>query len=291
MKLNWTAVSGPIKTYQLARLPVPNQPLYQAHIPTETSIAESVSVAKTIGSIVVDLQQIPNQPIKFNNDPSKKSRVEDQQIAWTWKTFLDNKNKIINNPFVLLQMPMTKACVKAMDAAQEFIADISVSVPQKFVVTGVSKSLNGWTFAFKDYYQENITRYTHSSQLEDMAQIIDPYSYIDRYRNTKLLQIQGTSDEFFLPDNENLFWNNLTLATGGTNLLNYVPNQGHGAGSSTTMITFFQMIADNQELPKFHWQKSLNATHGTIVATVECPKGLKPSSATGYQATTANTNR
>jgi hypothetical protein len=53
-----------------------------------------------------------------------------------------------------------------------------------------------------------------------MGQIIDPYSikiwivfsmfididcllgYLDRYRNMKILQLQTSGDEFFLPDNE-----------------------------------------------------------------------------------------
>lgn len=53
-----------------------------------------------------------------------------------------------------------------------------------------------------------------------MGQIVDPYSkssskrihqftvilffsgYFDRYKNMKLLQIQSSGDEFFLPDNE-----------------------------------------------------------------------------------------
>lgn len=52
-----------------------------------------------------------------------------------------------------------------------------------------------------------------------MGQLVDPYSniessgcrktfvfssigYLDRYRNMKILQLQSSGDEFFLPDNE-----------------------------------------------------------------------------------------
>ena len=83
------------------------------------------------------------------------------------------------------------------------------------------QSLNGWTFAFNDYYELNVTRYVDTPNLDAMAAIVDPYSrrmsserfltrvsdyvyvgYLDRYRKMKILQIQTSGDEFFLPDNE-----------------------------------------------------------------------------------------
>jgi len=35
--------------------------------------------------------------------------------------------------------------------------------------------LNGWTFAFKDYYDLNITQFVDHPNLEKMAAIVDPY--------------------------------------------------------------------------------------------------------------------
>lgn len=37
------------------------------------------------------------------------------------------------------------------------------------------KSLAGWTFAFNDYYVENITRYIDNPYFQLMANIVDPY--------------------------------------------------------------------------------------------------------------------
>lgn len=37
------------------------------------------------------------------------------------------------------------------------------------------KSLAGWTFAFKDYYDSNITRYLNNFYLQKLATIVDPY--------------------------------------------------------------------------------------------------------------------
>jgi PhoPQ-activated pathogenicity-related protein len=81
------------------------------------------------------------------------------------------------------------------------------------------QSLAGWTFAFDDYYKLNITQYVDHPNLQKMAAIIDPYSkflsfkfqsycvrwyvgYLDRYKNTKMFQIQTAGDEFFILDNE-----------------------------------------------------------------------------------------
>ena len=37
------------------------------------------------------------------------------------------------------------------------------------------RSLGGWTFAFSDYYEQNITRYLDHPNTQLMADIIDPY--------------------------------------------------------------------------------------------------------------------
>lgn len=38
-----------------------------------------------------------------------------------------------------------------------------------------TQSLGGWTFAFYDYYVQNITRYMNSPTFDKLAQMIDPY--------------------------------------------------------------------------------------------------------------------
>ena len=37
------------------------------------------------------------------------------------------------------------------------------------------KAYGGWTFAFKDYLELNITMYLDDPRLEQMAAIVDPY--------------------------------------------------------------------------------------------------------------------
>ena len=70
----------------------------------------------------------------------------------------------------------------------------------------------------------NITRYMNSSIFDKLAEMVDPYciilndsfdicsnsvclAYFDRYSKTKIFQLQGAGDEFFLPDSEvRLYW-------------------------------------------------------------------------------------
>jgi len=93
-----------------------------------------------------------------------------------------------------------------------------------------------------------------------MAAIIDPYSYLDRYKTMKILQIQTSGDEFFLPDNEDAFWNDLQIATGGS-FLRRLPNAehtcaGHEISLFFTMRSFYMSIYDNRPLPSFKWTKT-----------------------------------
>ncbi|CAF4525160.1 unnamed protein product [Rotaria sp. Silwood2] len=297
--------------------------------PQDNFVSLTSMFAVSSGSIGVDLQDIPNEPIRFMADPTNRSRGEDAIIAWTWKTFLENPD----NPYVLLRMPMTKASVRAMDAVQQFTKELGIAVPQKFFIGGASKrgwttwttaavdnerviaavpivmdilnihqnfhhhyrSLVGWTFAFKDYYVLNITRFTDHPNLLKMGQVVDPYSYFDRYRNMKLLQIQSSGDEFFLPDNEDAFWNDLQIATGGS-YLRRLPNAehscaGHEISLFFTMRSFYLSIYDNRPLPSLKWIKTSNNTHGYIRATVDFSVGPKPMSAYGYHARTLNDKR
>jgi PhoPQ-activated pathogenicity-related protein len=45
----------------------------------------------------------------------------------------------------------------------------------------ILQSLNGWTFAFDDYYKLNITQYVDHPNLNKMAAIIDPLSKLSLF--------------------------------------------------------------------------------------------------------------
>ncbi len=115
-------------------------------------------LAVLVGSPVVHIKNIPSQPIIFKDEvivPGEEDnysgeafvlrrRSEDAAIAYSYdrylKSWLDTDGA--PTPEWPLLFPMTKAAVKAMDVAEEVLADVGVSV-DGFVVTGASK--RGWT--------------------------------------------------------------------------------------------------------------------------------------------------
>jgi len=96
----------------------------------------ALQLALASGQITISLPNIPNQPLFFTDDPGT-AYFEDALLAYSYDKFLDGGDE--EWPVIL---PMTKAAVRAMDTAQDFLGGIGQSV-QDFVVTGGSK--RGWT--------------------------------------------------------------------------------------------------------------------------------------------------
>ncbi|UJR14404.1 hypothetical protein I4U23_001401 [Adineta vaga] len=288
----------------------------------------TTALALNTGSVAVELRQIPNQPIEFLADPLHKSRTEDAIIAWTWKTFIESNG---SDPHVLLRMPMTKAVVRGMDATQEFLRQQEIPAPEHFIISGLSKrgwttwttaavdnkrvigaipivmdmlnlrqnmkghyqSLAGWTYDFEDYYVENITMYLDNPYLQVMANIVDPYVYFDRYRSIRLYQIQAADDEFFLPDSEDFFWNDLQKATNGS-FLRRIPNVGHSiSGYNESLQSFYSSVCDQKKLPSVTWNRTIYDSYAEIIAVVYVGDGHpEPTGAIGLKAQTiAGTKR
>jgi PhoPQ-activated pathogenicity-related protein len=87
------------------------------------------------------LFQVPNQPIEFPWDPwHKGGRVEDSAIAVTWWHYV-----MVNQsePDYILELPMTKAGIKALDALETIIPLYTGTPTTEFIVAGASK--RGWT--------------------------------------------------------------------------------------------------------------------------------------------------
>lgn len=88
----------------------------------------------------VVLWQVPNQPITYVDDPwHAGGRKEDASIAITWWHFMHNPSK----PDYVLELPMTKSAVKAMDALELIFPTLLGRNIGKFIVAGASK--RGWT--------------------------------------------------------------------------------------------------------------------------------------------------
>ncbi|KAI3379567.1 hypothetical protein SNEBB_009555 [Seison nebaliae] len=268
--------------------------------PTDTTISLLTIFSITTGSVSVVIRQVPNEPTLFYDDPSKKIRKEDGIIAWTWKEYLEK-----HDPWVLLRLPMTKAVSRSFTAVQLFMKSEHGVEVEKFMVAGGSKrgwatwtvaavddrvfafapivldilnirkamrhmwrSLGGWTFAFKDYYELNVTKLLDSPNFKDMEDIIDPLAYNERYINKPKLVICSSGDEFFLPDNEINYWQQLS----GVKYLKRNPNAEHSCAGHYVSIfsdlrAFFLANYEKHELPEFNWQRNYNGTHGIIIVT------------------------
>jgi len=95
-------------------------------------------LAASAGSVFIDLMAVPSQPLKFAGESS--SRTEDQIIAYSWAKYLQTGDSTW-----ILNLPMTRAAMRAMDTAISFLnSPLGGNIDlESFVVTGGSK--RGWT--------------------------------------------------------------------------------------------------------------------------------------------------
>lgn len=85
------------------------------------------------------------------------------------------------------------------------------------------QAYGGWTWAFQDYYDMNLTARFDEPAMDDFNSLIDPLSYKDRLVNVPLLVIDGGMDEFFLPDDQRYWWDDMT----GDKHMIQAPNTEH----------------------------------------------------------------
>jgi len=249
-------------------------------------------------SITVELQQIPNEPLMMGNQTYY--RTEDAIIAWTWEAFLNDTTRV----YLPLQLPMTKAVVKAMDTVQN-LSQVVDGFPQveNFIIAGASKRgwatwLTGavdqrvigmvpividilnmsaninhmweaygfWSFAIDDYVDEGVMAYLNHPQMLDLQAIVDPIFYLDRYTNIPKYVICAAGDEFFLPDSPQFFWSLLP----GQSWLRMVPNAehsmaGHAGDLAVTIQSFLHAVSSGTYIPTFNF--TINNVTGEITVT------------------------
>ena len=225
--------------------------------PTDFTQANALEVAHHTRTIVISVSNIPNQHLTYADDGVP--RREDASVAHSWKLFLDDPHR---RPFMSLRLPMVVSLVKAMDLAQQelqpwqidrfivsgvskrgwtawlaAIADerVHAMVPFAIDILGTDKVLEhtyqaygkNWPLAFYDYHHEGITRQFKTENFARLLKIEDPLSYLNSAYSPRLsipkYLVNASSDDFFLPDNSDFFFDPLP----GPKALRVAPNASH----------------------------------------------------------------
>jgi PhoPQ-activated pathogenicity-related protein len=257
--------------------------------PADQQLHDAALMAARLGAPVAVLYDVPNQPL-FGG------LSEDDLLAYTFAKFLDTRDATWP-----LLLPMVKGVVKAMDAAQAFLArQLRVAV-DGFVVSGASK--RGWTAWLTPVVDERVRAiaplvydnldlarqlrhqqeawgdvsgeigaYTERRLPQrllagepaavELAALVDPFSYRQQLRVPKLI-VLGTNDRYWPLDALNLYYDALP----GERYLLYLANAGHDLRPGrdralAALMALFQHAAGRQRLPTLRWQ--VTADGGTL---------------------------
>lgn len=259
---------------------------YSGRISSNEAVYEAL--AMQLGTPLAVLKQVPFQPMF-------EGKREDALIAMTFDEYL----KTGEEEWPLL-LPMVKSAVHAMDAVSEAAKDRGFDI-RSFTVTGASK--RGWTTWLTaavdarvkaiapmvidvldmdrqlDYQTEvwgepstEVEDYTDirlgerfaTPEGQDLLKIIDPFSYLDRIKQPKLLII-GTNDEYWPVDALKLYWDELSEPRYHL----YIPNNKHRLRDYPRLFGALRAINDHaagmRELPQLHWQLSENEQEMILV--------------------------
>ncbi len=273
-----------------------------------------VQTALMSGSVTIKVHNIPNQPTNFQNDDFGP-RKEDELISYGWKKFLDGGSKDEDVQW-LARFPMTKGVVRCMDAASAYLKESQDLEIDQFTVGGASKRgwttwataiadprvvaivpvvidlLNGipslehhykaygfWAPAINDYVREGIMYRQQTPEYADLLKHVEPYQYRRQLTMPKMI-INASSDQFFLPDSWQFYYDSLH----GEKHLRYIANIGHslrGTDALHTLVAFHTMIANNLDRPEFKWK--VTDKHISISTTTK-PDSLILWTATNQEA-------
>ena len=263
----------------------------------EDNVRLGLRLATLAKARVAMLHHVPNQPLL-------DGRKEDDLITETWLRYLDS-----GDVTWILQLPMAKSAVRAMDAVEAIAKAEWKGSVRGFVVTGASK--RGWTTwlsAVADprvkaiapmvidmlnlrpqmryqldtwgAYSEQIEDYTRKGLIKEgeltdrealLLRLVDPYTYRSQLTLPKLL-IHGTNDPYWPVDAAKLYWNDLV----GPKSLLEVANGNHGLKGGqdlavATLAAFFRHVAGQSPWPTLQWKHG-DAEGGFVLEIQSSPK-------------------
>ena len=274
-----------------------------------TEIPDVVGAAAVAtGAVIAEIRQVPNQPLFFT-DETNRGRKEDEILAYSLDKALDT-----GDMEWAVHLAMTKAAVRAMDTVQEFAASKGTRI-DNFLVLGGSK--RGWTTwltaavdprvkaivpasidmlnlgqqfihhweaygffapALKDYVEFDLPCRVQTPEGRALLQVVDPYSYRDRYTMPKLI-LSATGDQFFTTDSSRFYYADLI----GPKWLRYTPNTDHKQSDDTIIkaLSWMDDILDGKTSHQITW--ALEGEGVLRVSPTARPKEVKL-----WQATNPN---
>ncbi|MEW8511498.1 MAG: PhoPQ-activated protein PqaA family protein [Candidatus Thiodiazotropha sp.] len=254
-----------------------------AQPPEPDDVAQFALIATATGAIQVVVQQVPSQPLHFSG--LSEGLTEDALVAYSWRRVMET-----GDPTWAAYLPMTKAAVRAMDTAQEFIASSLGLVIDRFIVTGFSKrgatawltaavddrvvgvvpgmfnilhmadqlehhyaSYGFFSHALSDYEENGVMENIRAPEGELLGRIVDPISYREALTMPHLI-LNASGDEFFLPDASERYIGELPAEA----LQRIVPNTDHSGESKfedllAGLIAWYQMQLYGLERPELEW--------------------------------------
>jgi len=206
---------------------------------------------------------------------------------------------------------MTKAVMRSMDTLTDWWQKMSGKTLEKFFVSGASKrgwttwtvaavdsrvigqipvvfdclnfiknihhmypAYGGWSFALKDYWEVGYTAHLDDEANFELANVVDPYYYRDRYAGMPKLVVDATDDEFLQNDNDQAWWDDMPGPKTRLMCQNAEHSMATGLPEAIPSIcAWINGILSGFPEPKFTWVIAANDTHGTITVTNDPTNG------------------
>ena len=144
---------------------------------------------------------------------------------------------------IIAYFPMTKAATKGLDLLEQFLKEEKNIDVEGFLVAGGSKRgwttwftgivepvrvkaiapvvldvlnmhvslkhsfmmLGNWSFAYEDFYRENITQNIDTEEFFELIQHIDVFTYRKKLANMPIVAVTCSGDPFFMIDDSSFF--------------------------------------------------------------------------------------
>jgi PhoPQ-activated pathogenicity-related protein len=272
----------------------------------------TVNLAMYTGSIVAELGTVPNQPLVFT-DSTDEERYEDNLIAYTRVKYMATRDpnwlvrlamvksgvramdamqeffaseaggKTKIDHFVVAggsKRGWTTWLVGVVDPRVVAIIPIVIDALNSEVITRHHYQAYGFfSPALKDYVRHGLfPDKVGTPEYREILAIEDPYHYRHRERlKIPKYLINASGDQFFLPDNSQFYFHELSEPK----YLRYVENAKHDLGGSDareSLAAFYLSVLEGKPRPTFSWKREAD---GRLRVTVKD----KPSAVTLWQAT------